>query len=517
MRICNRNRALFRVIVLFALVGFLTSSGSPQKTVMSQSPGNSSASVFTARRWSPLATEQQPEPEVQVASPAGVDADDETSVDLSSSFAVGDNERLVLPAAIEPGISGCPVGMAEDTPFCADVVTGTLRAVYRISNPTGISTFPDVTLTNFEQSVIASGPSYIDVEILSRLWLDTAAPYPVNAGTLPSSVTPYLLPTYSVQSDHPSIRALAVELVNGSRLQAEAAERVLTWIRSHINYDYSFSYPNDAISVLANRTGVCAGFANLAAALLRAAEIPAKVVTGCATPFGYGTGTAGGWHAWVAVYYPDAGWVMSEPQSTANYFRPHALVPPDGGSYFGWCGASQTTIEQPQYENKEVRRFTLATSYESGLTAWGAISVASVPAWERSLVSASPTNLSMLMKASSLPVERGGPSILDDGCASPTGWSLTSDQEWLTFADVMVPGGIPTEFHGSGDGRPLMLIDLSELGVGEHYATLRLTWYWYSLLFGSEWREQQESLDIPVVVKVVPELHTIYLPVVCRQ
>jgi len=289
-----------------------------------------------------------------------------------------------LPPAIPPEDGGCPVAQEGEGLFCTQVMTGTTRARYRITNPNGFPGLSDISLHNFEQKVVGSGPGYLDVEVASRLWVDTRAGYPVDRASLPPSQLAYLQPAAGVQSDHPEIVALAGELVAGTAMQAEAVERVLTWVRSHIMYDFTFSYPNDAVSVLRNRTGVCAGFAALSTALLRAGGIPAQYVLGCATPFGYSTGPGGGFHGWVAAYYQDVGWVHSEPQVSANYLLPGAFIGEEGDlSYLAWCGNEATRIEQISVETNVPSGLWLRTPYPNGITDWSFIHAASIPAWRR--------------------------------------------------------------------------------------------------------------------------------------
>lgn len=130
----------------------------------------------------------------------------------------------------------------------------------------------------------------------------------------------YLGSTFSIQSSDPDIIHLSNSLVNDSMTDYEKLFHIHEWVITNIAYDvemyFSGTYtPQDAVSVLENKKGVCAGYANLMAALLRAQGISTKGVSG----FALGAGTTGSWdnydleklrsnHAWNEVYV-DGRWV----------------------------------------------------------------------------------------------------------------------------------------------------------------------------------------------------------------
>src|SRR4029077_8295205 len=103
----------------------------------------------------------------------------------------------------------------------------------------------------------------------------------------------------------------------------EAVVHVQAWIQEHMRYD--LSVPREPAGVDAvdhflfeTRRGFCEHIASAMAVLLRADGIPTRIVTG------YGPGDrnplTGYWevrqsdaHAWVEVYYPNAGWLADDP------------------------------------------------------------------------------------------------------------------------------------------------------------------------------------------------------------
>jgi transglutaminase-like putative cysteine protease len=102
----------------------------------------------------------------------------------------------------------------------------------------------------------------------------------------------YLKPSSGVQSDHISIVALAENIVRGIPGNFERARAIHDWICNNIWYDEDVLYTRapygeqSALSTLNSKRGVCLGYANLAAAMMRAVGIPAKVITGYALGIG---------------------------------------------------------------------------------------------------------------------------------------------------------------------------------------------------------------------------------------
>lgn len=121
-------------------------------------------------------------------------------------------------------------------------------------------------------------------------------------------------PQEDIQSDDNAIAALARKITRSCKTDFDRVAAVHDWVAAHIYYDMDAYragvYVCDAISVLNTRKGVCQGYANLCAALLRSLKIPCAVVSG----YALGVGTSGAWdraslndesnHAWNFAY-PD--------------------------------------------------------------------------------------------------------------------------------------------------------------------------------------------------------------------
>ncbi|CAJ38253.1 transglutaminase domain-containing protein [Methanocella arvoryzae] len=146
-------------------------------------------------------------------------------------------------------------------------------------------------------------------------------PFPVST----SGMSQYLQSTPLVQSSDSAIISKADELTRGSETQAEAVDRIMNFVRTKIPNQASPG-SKDAVWSLNHDYGTCVNRANLALALLRAENIPARYVNGIVSdeqitaPFSI-SGTTGyatfRWgkelHAWVEVYYPQKGWVPYDP------------------------------------------------------------------------------------------------------------------------------------------------------------------------------------------------------------
>jgi len=113
----------------------------------------------------------------------------------------------------------------------------------------------------------------------------------------------HLKPTQFVQSDHKKIVELARRAVGRTKDAGEAIEKIEAFVADYIeDKNLSVGYAS-AVEVAQSKQGDCTEHAVLAAALCRAAGIPAQVVTGLAY-VGEWRGVASGFggHAWTQAY-----------------------------------------------------------------------------------------------------------------------------------------------------------------------------------------------------------------------
>ncbi|MEP6993802.1 MAG: transglutaminase-like domain-containing protein [Acidobacteriota bacterium] len=140
--------------------------------------------------------------------------------------------------------------------------------------------------------------------------LESHAPFPTGMPRDPSL-------SASAERD-----AFAQALAEGAQTQVQAVERVLSAIASSVRYDTDRSRRQDPASVFASRRAHCVGFSELAVDLLRRVGIPARTVQGIlrARPGtdGYEERIGGVYHRWIEIYYPDRGFVFSDPSSSIN-------------------------------------------------------------------------------------------------------------------------------------------------------------------------------------------------------
>ncbi|HLN86799.1 MAG TPA: transglutaminase-like domain-containing protein, partial [Candidatus Limnocylindrales bacterium] len=92
-------------------------------------------------------------------------------------------------------------------------------------------------------------------------------------------LTSYLQPTPFLQSDHPSVQALAKKILQGETDARRAAVKLKDWVYKEIAKEPTVSIPN-ALQVLQTKKGDCNEHTVLFNALARAAGIPAKTVIG---------------------------------------------------------------------------------------------------------------------------------------------------------------------------------------------------------------------------------------------
>ena len=194
------------------------------------------------------------------------------------------------------------------------VSTALLRAdesaVYRASGPDS-RLFDQYDNDGYSMTVAPRSDG--SLELLVRVSdgpLESRAPYPTAGardGALP----------VSLERD-----AFARTLAGDAATQAEAVERILWGVASALRYDPDRSRRQDPASVFASRRAHCVGYSELSVDLLRRVGIPARTVQGILRTKpgseGYDSRIGGVYHRWIEVYYPDRGFVFSDPSASIN-------------------------------------------------------------------------------------------------------------------------------------------------------------------------------------------------------
>jgi transglutaminase-like putative cysteine protease len=120
----------------------------------------------------------------------------------------------------------------------------------------------------------------------------------------------------------PERDAYARALAGNAATEVEAVERILGGVASSVRYDADRSRKQDPASVFASRRAHCVGFAELAVDLLRRVGIDARTVQGILRTRpgteGFDSHIGGVYHRWIEIYYPDLGFVFSDPSSSIN-------------------------------------------------------------------------------------------------------------------------------------------------------------------------------------------------------
>jgi hypothetical protein len=152
--------------------------------------------------------------------------------------------------------------------------------------------------------------------------LQTSASFPPSG--LPEEVQAYVEATELVPVGDGQIQAKARELTALAKTQFDAVQKVLTWVVDHMHY-VATPQSYDAMYAFRSGKGNCQNYSHLAAALMRAAGIPVRVVNGITLKEPYNVKIKGtvltlkmaqGRHSWIEVYFPDFGWVPFDPQQS---------------------------------------------------------------------------------------------------------------------------------------------------------------------------------------------------------
>lgn len=169
----------------------------------------------------------------------------------------------------------------------------------------------------------------------------TSDPFPINCDFIPEGVSPFLQATEHIQSDNPMITSLASSLTDGLDQEWKAVLAIIGWVMDNITYGQNQNI--DAVSTYIDKVGACSNFSYLTCAILRAAGIPARKVSGLSLSKPYSLPYEGGsfnsidsgqgFHAWIEAYYPSLGWVPYDPQRDLHHIDTHQI----------FCGTGKDT------------------------------------------------------------------------------------------------------------------------------------------------------------------------------
>ena len=390
---------------------------------------------------------------ILLATPAIILADDPTTV----------TELGVAAEIYEPEFDG---NVSSDTVtinsggqylLSIDVFAGTMTSHMLISNPVNLDDIQDYDLANYHLSVLNRTDTTVEIEVVTEREVNTSAPYPVDSAALGEEETEWLTDRPGwIQVSDPDIAAQANLLAGDSTIQAEVVDTILQWVRANVSYDYAG--PMDASSVYDQGRAYCVGYANLSIAMLRAVGIPARsVYGGVANINGWSVGEDGGRHQWIEVYYPDLGWVASDPQASSNFVDSAHIA--NWTDQSGREGTVITILDQQgtMSSSDAGYLYTVDSSITSDYIRH--LASAHVPTWGRVAMSVNPgyvdLDLSSRMTGTSFAVE------MSSLVKNVSGYRLESATSWI------VPGAI--------DGtNGQVYVDITSLEPGSYTGSLEV-------------------------------------------
>lgn len=187
---------------------------------------------------------------------------------------------------------------------------GEQAATYRASG-SDVRLFDQYDNDGYSLAVSVGNDGSLELRVrVSDAPLESRAPFPT------------VVPSDEALPKAPDRDAFARSLAEGSRTQAEAVRRVLLGIAAEVRYDPDRLRNQDPAAVFSTRRAYCVGFAELAVDLLRRIRVRARTVQGILrTEPGtdrYEAEIGGTYHRWIEVWYPDRGWVFSDPWASVN-------------------------------------------------------------------------------------------------------------------------------------------------------------------------------------------------------
>jgi hypothetical protein len=189
------------------------------------------------------------------------------------------------------------LGLTCATAEGATVVAGVDHAV--VLPPAGVVVRPYEN-DGYRLQVLPDGSARIEVSLAP---VESRTPFAASA---PS------------RRDPGAVASVARALTAGEHERYGAVEKILTWVGGNVAYDLDRAADQSPERVLERRAGYCTGIARLTVALLESVGIEAREVPGYVVESQSG-GPPAGFHRWIEVFYPDRGWVFSDPVASHQF------------------------------------------------------------------------------------------------------------------------------------------------------------------------------------------------------
>jgi transglutaminase-like putative cysteine protease len=185
--------------------------------------------------------------------------------------------------------------------------------------------FPSAGL-RIDRSGAIRSPILLDEGVIYSVVSNVPALPPALLRVLPAPdpASPRLTPFLQLPpSTSARVRDLAASIVDPAPSQVDAVLAVEAWLRAHTAYDLTVPREPPGVDAVDHflfetRRGFCEHIASAMVVLLRSAGIPARIAVGYGPGernalTGYFEVRASDAHAWVEVWYPQAGWISYDP------------------------------------------------------------------------------------------------------------------------------------------------------------------------------------------------------------
>jgi len=181
-----------------------------------------------------------------------------------------------------------------------------------------------------ESTVDIVGRSYPDQARQSKVRWSEVKNHLLSKSDVYADVIQYTLPSIHIPHSE-EIRKFAADCFPENATLWTGCDTLMKKIFSSLKFTPGFTTVNTPVeSVLVSRKGVCQDFAHLMIACIRNMGLPARYVSGYIETFPppgkeklVGSDAS---HAWVAVYFPDIGWVEFDPTNNLLPSNNHITV-----------------------------------------------------------------------------------------------------------------------------------------------------------------------------------------------
>ncbi|MDI3269800.1 MAG: transglutaminase family protein [Bacillota bacterium] len=213
-----------------------------------------------------------------------------------------------------------PLLAGEPSPYQENLATNL--------GPYWVETDPEEELGSFKVTVPAGQTRQV-TQTYTLLLKPYSPPKEAPDPLTPEEKDRYLQAQPMIEVENSQIQSLAKRLVRSTDSPSVKADKILRFVRQKLRYSLSSPAANKgAVAALEAQSGICTEYTSLFVALMRASDVPSRIVNGQILLDSKRQPAKGAWktaerHQWAEFFDPEKGWVPVDPTFASSVAASH--------------------------------------------------------------------------------------------------------------------------------------------------------------------------------------------------